>query len=177
MTKFRKEPIATMDANHSRARPALWSALCLLALVLAAVCNSAPLWAAEATPIGRWVTEGQRSVIEVFACGSELCGKVVWQGPNEKQKFDTHASNPAARNKPVCGLTIMRGFKPAGPGKWKNGSIYNPEDGNTYGAELTIQAPQTLLMRGFLGISLFGSTQTWKRDPGTFGTCPTANAS
>ena len=41
--------------------------------------------------------------------------------------------------------------------------IYNPEDGKEYNCKMTLKDPNTLEVRGYVGISLFGKTQTWTR--------------
>jgi uncharacterized protein (DUF2147 family) len=44
-------------------------------------------------------------------------------------------------------LQILVGLKPDGANKW-SGQIYNPEDGKTYGASVTMPNANTLKVRG-----------------------------
>lgn len=122
--------------------------------------------AAEPDAVGRWLTADRDGVIEVFACdGDTLCGRIVGMTePYEKgrPKLDV-------RGHPQCGLTIMTGFHPAGRRQWEDGRITNPEDGRVYAAEMSLRAPDTLALRGYVLITLLGATQTWTRFSGEIG--------
>ena len=80
--------------------------------------------------------------------------------PSDK---DVLNPDPALRDRLLMGLTIMDGFKPAGDGKWKGGRIYDPNSGKTYKCKLTLVDADTLELRGYIGISLLGRTESWSR--------------
>jgi uncharacterized protein (DUF2147 family) len=49
---------------------------------------------------------------------------------------------------------------------WEGGKILDPENGTEYSLRLTpIEGGAKLQVRGFLGFSLLGRTQTWVRVP------------
>lgn len=68
-----------------------------------------------------------------------------------------------------CGLNIIH-VNPdnAGSGaqSW-TGSITDPRDGSVYHALIRVGASNTLLLRGYLGIPLFGQTQSWTKYSGS----------
>jgi uncharacterized protein (DUF2147 family) len=57
----------------------------------------------------------------------------------------------------------MDGFTYSGEGKWKSGRIYDPNSGKTYKCKVTPVNENTLELRGYIGFSLLGRTETWTR--------------
>jgi len=77
------------------------------------------------------------------------------------------------QGKSQCGLTIIQVAPQAGgdgSATWA-GSITDPRDGSIYHALIRPDGDQNLLLRGYLGIPLFGQTQTWTKYAG--GVAPT----
>lgn len=135
------------------------------------------------SPIGEWITQDHESVVEIAPCGSGLCGTIVGlrhnHPPGEVPK-DVHNSDAAKRDAPLCGLLILGSFKPASgdPGKWEDGWAYDPDSGSTYSGNFTLDGTDTLKLRGFIGISLFGRTETWTREgPEPHNRCSAPSAS
>jgi hypothetical protein len=66
---------------------------------------------------------------------------------------------------PWLGLTIIKGMQRKGL-DYEKGSIMDPRNGNVWKAEMHLsQDGQDLTVRGFLGFSLLGMNQYWKRLP------------
>jgi uncharacterized protein (DUF2147 family) len=70
------------------------------------------------------------------------------------------------RGKRIVGMEILWGLKPDpnDPLTYRGGSILDPNTGNIYQARLAVNPDgNSLTVRGFLGLALFGRTQIWRR--------------
>lgn len=75
---------------------------------------------------------------------------------------DLHNPNPKQRGRSTIGIVLI--WKLAyEDGEFVDGYVYNPRDGKTYRFEAKIIDKNTVKIRGYAGISLFGQSQIWKR--------------
>jgi len=58
---------------------------------------------------------------------------------------------------------LFEGFKYEGKGRWAGGTIQDPNNGKTYRCIVTYVDENTLKVRGYIGVSLTGRTETWTR--------------
>jgi uncharacterized protein (DUF2147 family) len=124
--------------------------------------------------LGRWLTESKRGVVEIFPCGAMLCGKLVWLIEplrHGKPAVDDKNPDPALRQRPLCGLVMLGGFRHTEPQRWTDGWIYDPDSGDTYHATMFLENAGSLQLRGYVGIPLFGETQNWTRPDSRYGSC------
>ena len=117
--------------------------------------------------IGVWLTSGKEPAkIQVYKSGEKFYGKIIWlKNPieNGKQKVDANNPDKTKHNNPIIGLVMLTGFKFDGDEEWKGGDIYDPESGKTYSSYMYLKDKNTLKVRGYVGISLFGRTEVWTR--------------
>jgi uncharacterized protein (DUF2147 family) len=127
-------------------------------LLLAASAGAAE----QTSPHGTWRTPERGGLVEVSQCDGGLCGKILGGsgGGSAEDRLDRNNKNPALRSRPLIGLYIFRGLKPSG-GSWK-GSIYNPSDGGTYAATVSLKSPGELVVKGCVVWPLC-KTQVWAR--------------
>jgi uncharacterized protein (DUF2147 family) len=123
---------------------------------------------------GKWWNQERDAQIEIYACNGKYCGKVVWlkepnfpandpKGMAGQPKVDRANPDPAKRGQPILGLNLVGGFTYAGEDLWEGGFIYDPRDGKTYKCKMTLEKPDHLKVRGFIGIALIGKTNHWTR--------------
>jgi uncharacterized protein (DUF2147 family) len=116
---------------------------------------------------GRWLTEKGDGWITIQIVGDSLEGSIAGSPDpeqREEREFDDRNPDPDLRTRRLDGLTIMTGFEYDGDGRWSGGTVYDPNSGKTYKCTITQVNADTLKMRGFIGISLFGRSETWTRD-------------
>jgi len=126
--------------------------------------------AASADPTGYWMKPDaeRESKIYVFKCGSgkrQLCAKIAWlKNPLDSKGrplHDVRNENTSLRGRQIVGLQIFNGLTPTAPSTW-SGKIYNPEDGRTYSATLTVLSQKRIHLRGCKAWLLCGERQ-WFR--------------
>ena len=115
---------------------------------------------------GDWMTPKDSAKVHIAPCGPKLCGTIVWlKHPLDKVTGEPQkdAKNPDAglRGRGVVGLQVIRDFKPAAPGRWSGGSIYDPAGGKTYDSEMSLNPDGTLKVEGC--VAVFCVAQTWTR--------------
>ena len=111
--------------------------------------------------IGNWSSPDQNSHFQIYKKNNKYFGKITW-GTGRDSK-DINNPSPSLRNRELIGLTILQNFVYAGKSKYSEGTIYDPNDGKEYSCILTLQTKDKLIVRGYVGIPLFGRSETWTR--------------
>ncbi len=68
------------------------------------------------------------------------------------------------RDQPVLGMVIVTGLRRSDVNRYDDGEILDPDSGDIYRLKITVlESGRRLDVRGYLGISLFGRSQYWRR--------------
>ena len=164
-----------MLLSGSRRCRLLWLAAALAAVAPAyaaepAETASAAEAAAAGKPpeVGLWQTISDKTgkpegYIRVVLVGEELRG-VIERGMPGDDPNELCTKCPGERkNQRKIGMTIMTGLHRQGD-HWGGGEILDPDNGSIYRCRIrAIDSGRKLEVRGYIGISLLGRTQTWLR--------------
>ena len=116
--------------------------------------------------VGVWKNGTGKGHIQIYRQSGKFYGKIIWLRDHldrtGKPKVDHLNSDPRERNKPLMGLVMLKDFQ-FDEGEWSGGRIYNPGDGREYKALIRLKDSRTLAVRGFIGFSALGKTDTWTR--------------
>lgn len=116
--------------------------------------------------VGTWLTADGKAHIAISRTGETFVGRIVWLKEPEKDGrpvVDDKNPDEQLRNRPILGLELMYGFSYDGDGEWTGGRVYDPEGGDEYRGKLTLQDQNTMELRGYIMIPLFGRSETWTR--------------
>lgn len=111
--------------------------------------------------LGEWMNAEKDARFEIYKTDNQYFGKIIWGTGGDTQ--DSKNPDPKLRSRDLVGLTILKNFVFEGGNSWTDGTIYNPKEGKTYSCKLTLIATNKLAVRGFVGFSLFGKTETWTK--------------
>ncbi len=142
---------------------------CLSAALLIAALSG---WAASSdllTPVGRWKTVDDKTgkpkaIVLIYTENGRLFGKVeATLDPNAKKVCEK--CKDERRNQAIIGMVILRGMV-LHSGEYTGGDILDPDNGSIYRCKMHLEEHGSKLsVRGFIGFSLLGRSQTWTREP------------
>lgn len=118
--------------------------------------------------VGTWLNGTKKGHVQIYEKDGRYYGKLVWlQIPNDpgtgKPKLDLKNKDESRRARPLMNLPLMYNLQYRSGTVWDDGKIYDPESGNEYNVKMNLKDPNTLDVRGYMGVSLLGKTQTWTR--------------
>jgi len=127
------------------------------------------LAASPMSPVGRWKTFDDKTgalhgLVEITEEQGALKGRIL-------KSYDPLKPNPTCdlcegerKGQPTIGMVFLWGLTGKGE-EFTGGFILDPDNGKVYKAKLKLnEGGRKLLVRGFIGISLIGRTQTWVRE-------------
>lgn len=116
--------------------------------------------------VGKWLNKDKEAHIQISKKGNKYYGKLVWlKNPTDaagKAKKDVNNPKENLKDRSLLGLEILKDFV-FNDGTWEDGTIYDPKSGKTYSCKMTLDGNNKLNVRGFVGVSLLGRTDTWTR--------------
>ena len=114
---------------------------------------------------GVWLNQDKDAEIKIIEKNNKYYGKITWllNPKNEKgnPKKDTKNPNPKKQKENILGLEIIKNLE-FSKKEWNKGTIYDPKTGKTYKLYAKIK-DKKLHLRGYVGVSLIGRTNTWTR--------------
>lgn len=121
---------------------------------------SPSLFAADAVE-GEWLKDDQSARIKLKVTRKgELMGVIAYV-KDPKRTHDTNNPDASKHKRKLLGLVIVRGFSKDGA-KWSGGTVYDSKSGKTYKGKIWMDDGK-LMMRGYVGVSLIGTTASWTK--------------
>ena len=143
------------------------------AVALFGVVSLAGVHAQQLTPklqnaIGHW--QGVNSDgspgghVDTYLVEGKLFGRVTEVRPGRTPQDVCDKCSGEYKNQLILGMLLMRNFHAEGD-DWVDGTVVDPENGKEYKGKIWAVGTDKLKMRGYIGISLLGRTESWVRLP------------
>lgn len=117
--------------------------------------------------MGKWLTAAGDMQVQIVQASGKFSGRIVWlKDPNDekgKPLLDDKNPDQSLNRRPLMGTEVLKGFNYTEDGVWEGGTIYDPKTGKTYSCTISLMSRDKINVRGFVGISLLGRTETWSR--------------
>lgn len=122
------------------------------------------------SPIGVWQTiddhtHQPKALVQISQnADGTFSGKVIkGLSPSDSPDRRCTECTDERKDQKILGMTIIRDMKPDGD-HWDDGNILDPENGKVYRCKMTLtDGGRKLVVRGYIGVSLLGRSQTWNR--------------
>ena len=143
--------------------------IALLSVLLLAAIPPMACFSADATsPIGVWKTFDDktgkaRAIVRIYEQNGKLFGRIEQSfTPGGEHRLCVPCADER-KDQPIIGLVIIRNMKQDG-NEYNGGDILDPDSGSIYRCKMHVeQGGSRLALRGYIGFSLLGRSQTWER--------------
>ena len=134
----------------------------LLATLALGILSAQAAAADQDAIIGKYWSEERNSILEIYRNQDSYEGKVVWR---DEPLIDSNNPDQSLQSRSLMNVPIITNFVyDPEDDRWEDGEVYAPDNGETYSGNLWLEDNnQTLKMRGYVGISLFGRTRDFTR--------------
>lgn len=124
--------------------------------------------AADSTVAGIWWSPRKDAKIELyFDSNGALTGRLIAMPTRTAQDVDVKNPESRLRTRRVLGLVIFTGFRQESKTRWVDGKVYDPESGGTFSSQISMEDNEHVIVRGYLGLPLFGRNETFTRVAGS----------
>jgi uncharacterized protein (DUF2147 family) len=139
----------------------------LLLLFPASVLPAAADDARLASPVGLWEpldNSGKpEGLIRIFEFNGLYYGRIEPSSPSDDRNARCTRCTDERHNQRIIGLLLLRHLRPQN-GEYVGGDILDPDTGGLYSCKMRLtDGGHQLIMRGYIGIPLFGRSGTWQR--------------
>ncbi len=115
---------------------------------------------------GKWKTIDDetgkpKSIVEIFKKSDGKYYGRIFQLLNKPENNNCVKCSDDRKDKPLLGLEIIRGLKKEDK-EFTGGTITDPKNGKTYKCTIKTDGDK-LNVRGYIGFSLIGRSQTWQK--------------
>lgn len=115
---------------------------------------------------GIWKTYDEKtgeplSHVKIYEKDDKLYGKII-KLLNPTDDDICTACPGDKKNAPILGMEIMWDLEDQGD-EFDDGEIMDPANGKIYSCKIWLENEDELIVRGYLGFSLLGRSQTWYR--------------
>jgi len=119
------------------------------------------------TVFGKWKTIDdetgkEKGIVEIFEHKGKVYGKIIEIFELDKKHLKCEKCQGDDKGRSLLGLTIIKGLVRSASG-YDSGKITDPKNGKSYHCKITLDGRDKLIVRGYIGISIFGRSQTWIR--------------
>lgn len=119
------------------------------------------------TVLGKWktfddATGEAKSIVEITERDGRIYGKVIKLLNPKMANMKCKDCPGSDKDKLVVGIEVLKGLSKNG-NKYDDGKILDPSSGKIYKCTVQLDGKNTLKVRGYIGFSALGRTQTWQR--------------